>query len=127
VFAACADVIVTLMITSATDLLLTSTMPGFQLNYYIFGDDTDFCFPLTVYPRDSIMHVGRTIQKKYSEDTGIKLVFLKLFKIDQSQDKMNDIVAPTAKCMRLSKLVEDYWTGAIDKDLVHILVIAGRK
>jgi hypothetical protein len=105
--------------------LLASTMPVFQLNYYIFGDDTDFCFTLSVQPADPIERIGRAIQRHYLDYMGVKLLFPKLFKINQPQDKMVDIVVPATQCMKFGKLVGDYWADDIDSDHVHILVVAG--
>jgi hypothetical protein len=102
-------------------------MPNVQLNYYVLGDVSDFCYPLSVRPELSIMQLIEKIQEHYLKYMGIKLVFTKLFKINQPQDEMVNIVAPTSKCLNFSTQVQHYWSSDIDTDLIHILVIAGRE
>jgi hypothetical protein len=99
-----------------------------SLNYYVLGDDPDFCFPLYSRPEFSIMQIGWEIQKHYSEYMGVKLVSPKLFKIDHPRGEMVNIAAPLTKCMEFVKGVGEYWSPLnFDPDLVHILVIAGRE
>jgi hypothetical protein len=98
------------------------------LNYYVLGDDTDFCFPISVLSDCHIIELAQMIQKLYLEYMGVKPTFPKLYRIDESQDEMVGIAAPTSRCMRFGRRLKDYWNGeAIDPDRVHILVIAGRK
>jgi hypothetical protein len=116
-------------INRAVLLLLASTMHpmNLQLHYYVLGNDTDFCYPLSVRPDESILELIQKIQEHYFGFTGVKLVFVRLFRINQPQDKMADIATPTTKCLKFATQLQDYWTGDINPDLVHILVIAGRE
>jgi hypothetical protein len=103
-------------------------MSSFQLNYHVLGDHTDFVYPLSMRPEISIMQLILDIEGHYLGWMGIKLpVPVRLFKIDQPQDEMADITVPTTKCLKFSTQVQDYWTGNIDPDLVHILVIVERE
>jgi hypothetical protein len=106
-------------------LLLASS---WTLHYYVLGDDPDFCLPLLVGSGGSIKEIVRAIQISYLEHVGVKLVLPKLFKINQSQDEMVDIAAPTTQCMKFGWIFEDYWLDEpVDPDRVHILVVAGRE
>jgi hypothetical protein len=98
-----------------------------QLNYYVLGDNTDFCYPLSIRPEESILRLIKKIQEQYLEYMGVKLVFIRLFNINQPQGEMAGISAPTTRCLGFATRVQDYWTVDIDPDLVHILVIAGRE
>jgi hypothetical protein len=117
------------MITSATDLLLASIMTAqLKLNYYVLGDDTDFCFPISVSWGATVMEIGWEIQNHYSEYMGVKLVSSRLFKVDHPRGEMVNIAAPPTKCMEFVEEVGKYWLSHVtDPDLVHILVIAGRE
>ena len=124
------------MITSATAVLLlastmtplpTATATSFQLQYYVLGDNTDFCYPLFTRPEQSILRLIQKIQQQYLEYMGVKLVFVRLFDINQPQYEMANIAAPTTKCLGFATQVQDYWSDDIDPDLVHILVVAGRE
>jgi hypothetical protein len=113
---------------SNTVLLLASTMT--ILNYYVLGDDTDFCFPIYVERQYSIMQVGLAIQKNHWEYLGIKLVLPKLFEIDELQDKLVDIVAALTgmRCMAFRSRVDNYYEiEDIQSGYIHILVITGRE
>jgi hypothetical protein len=102
-------------------------MSSFQLHYYVLGDNADFCYPISVRPEQSILQVIQMIQEEYLRYTGVKLVFIRLFTINQPQDEMVDITAPTTRCLRFATQVQDYWTADITPDLVHMLIVAGRE